>query len=283
MNKKYLSLLSGAVLTAMYASSSMAAPLPAGTKLLLTAGAGSGFNAPCPTGSCFGMQTGTKYLWTDINSENIYDPDGAMIGVNSIPGNDPGIILGKNQISGGQDLAPSALNTTAGDITGAWNFGGNYGTFYTAPGLLSVKDPAGNPVLPYDGTMTLGADANLFDDAGCALATCVGKTELKVWNVAWNGGTIPMGSQYPCVLSSCSANQKAGYFITSYVINPVNGGAWSLSFNQVVPFGGFAGFGYRAILRGTVELVPIPAAVWLFGSGLVGLAAVARRKKGHKT
>ena len=29
-----------------------------------------------------------------------------------------------------------------------------------------------------------------------------------------------------------------------------------------------------------VTLVPVPAAVWLFGSGLVGLAAVARRRRG---
>jgi hypothetical protein len=28
-----------------------------------------------------------------------------------------------------------------------------------------------------------------------------------------------------------------------------------------------------------VSAVPVPAAVWLFGSGLIGLAAVARRKK----
>lgn len=28
-------------------------------------------------------------------------------------------------------------------------------------------------------------------------------------------------------------------------------------------------------------VVPVPAAVWLFGSGLLGLAVVARRKKSH--
>ena len=29
----------------------------------------------------------------------------------------------------------------------------------------------------------------------------------------------------------------------------------------------------------TVNPVPIPAAVWLFGSGLIGLIGIARRKK----
>ncbi len=32
-------------------------------------------------------------------------------------------------------------------------------------------------------------------------------------------------------------------------------------------------------LGGTVNVVPVPAAVWLFGSGLIGLAGLARRKK----
>lgn len=32
-------------------------------------------------------------------------------------------------------------------------------------------------------------------------------------------------------------------------------------------------------IRGQVQVVPIPAAAWLFGSGLLGLAALARRRK----
>jgi hypothetical protein len=28
-----------------------------------------------------------------------------------------------------------------------------------------------------------------------------------------------------------------------------------------------------------VQVVPVPAAVWLFGSGLIGLAGIARRGK----
>ena len=43
---------------------------------------------------------------------------------------------------------------------------------------------------------------------------------------------------------------------------------------QVGPFPGQA-----PTFQGTVQAVPIPAAVWLFGSGLVGLVGVARRRK----
>ena len=38
--------------------------------------------------------------------------------------------------------------------------------------------------------------------------------------------------------------------------------------------GGFAGFGAG---QADVGAVPVPAAAWLFGSGLIGLAGVARR------
>jgi hypothetical protein len=34
-----------------------------------------------------------------------------------------------------------------------------------------------------------------------------------------------------------------------------------------------------AVHAGNVSAVPVPAAVWLFGSGLIGLVGLARRKK----
>jgi len=37
--------------------------------------------------------------------------------------------------------------------------------------------------------------------------------------------------------------------------------------------------GQAPSFQGTVSAVPVPAAVWLFGSGLVGLAGIARRRK----
>jgi hypothetical protein len=47
------------------------------------------------------------------------------------------------------------------------------------------------------------------------------------------------------------------------------------------PYGGgpFAGFNFNFNLHGSMTVVPIPAAAWLFGSGLLGLVAMARRKR----
>jgi hypothetical protein len=52
--------------------------------------------------------------------------------------------------------------------------------------------------------------------------------------------------------------------------------------NNPVPMLTSSGVGAGADMTGvsvtTVSAVPVPAAVWLFGSGLIGLAGVARRK-----
>jgi hypothetical protein len=47
----------------------------------------------------------------------------------------------------------------------------------------------------------------------------------------------------------------------------------------MVAGGVFEGFNFNFNLHGNMTVVPVPAAVWLFGSGLLGLAGVARRKK----
>ncbi len=60
--------------------------------------------------------------------------------------------------------------------------------------------------------------------------------------------------------------------------------AWRFNFNS----GGYQGSSNKgtnhyglAVRSGDVSAVPVPAAVWLFGSGLVGLIGVSRRKRRH--
>lgn len=42
---------------------------------------------------------------------------------------------------------------------------------------------------------------------------------------------------------------------------------------------GFTGAYFQFNVTGTISAVPVPAAVWLFGSGLIGLIGVAKRKR----
>ena len=74
-----------------------------------------------------------------------------------------------------------------------------------------------------------------------------------------------------------------------------DGESYTLTYTMIIPgechhvYGDPSCFGavYREnyiILRGTISgndlsTVPVPAAVWLFGSGLIGLAGIAVRKK----
>jgi hypothetical protein len=43
--------------------------------------------------------------------------------------------------------------------------------------------------------------------------------------------------------------------------------------------GPFGGFNANFNLKGTLTAVPVPAAAWLFGSGLLGFLGMARRKR----
>lgn len=49
------------------------------------------------------------------------------------------------------------------------------------------------------------------------------------------------------------------------------------------PSGSYVGFTARWTVEGTATVVPVPAAAWLLGSGLLGLAGVARRRSTVKS
>jgi len=63
----------------------------------------------------------------------------------------------------------------------------------------------------------------------------------------------------------------AGFFTGELMFSTSGGnsGSW-YSGNQY-------GFDYASI-NGTVSVIPVPTAVWLFGSGLLSLIGLARRK-----
>lgn len=77
------------------------------------------------------------------------------------------------------------------------------------------------------------------------------------------------------------SNVQSPYYWSATEYAPQTAGAWV--FNM------FYGYqdGYNktsnnyawAVQSGDVSAVPVPAAVWLFGGGLIGLAGIARRKK----
>ena len=241
---KRLTSLSAALLLVGGMSLAHAAAIPSGTKLKIDQGATDATGTGCVSGSCFSMEMAPGfYAWTGF-----------------APGTDGGLILGKNQATGGQETGPSGATATSGELTSAWLFFGNYGTFATAPFVGAGE-----------GVATTDASINVFSDASCStVAGCVGKTELNTWHTAWNGVAISMGSSTPCVLPSCSADQLTyGKGVSAWTLTPAGATGiaddlYVLNYDWVVPNGGFTGVRFGLHLTGKIgpEIVidPIPFA-----------------------
>ena len=114
--------------------------------------------------------------------------------------------------------------------------------------------------------------------------------DMSGWTLNWNGsGPIEMGTGAWNVLN-CAASHLdcAGATFVDGIADVswsgVYGDSYTLFYSATIQAGGLNGLSYFLKLTGTVEqglvpAVPVPAAVWLFGSGLLSLVGVARRKK----
>ena len=226
MNQVKLSALTAALLAASSVTTSQAAPLPQGAALSITPGVVS--NGQCASGSCFLMELSGFLVWAPIT-----------------PGTDGGLIIGKNQLPGGQQTGSSPGNTTPGEVTAAWSFFGNYGTFATAP-FTGVY-----------GSVTTDATANVFDQASCTTSlACLGKTTLGTWHLAWNGVAAPFGSAGGC--KALDPIKCVGIYNWSLNPSPVtDGSTYVLDYTWAVPNGDPSGFGNVPLwlhLTGNVSL-----------------------------
>ena len=91
--------------------------------------------------------------------------------------------------------------------------------------------------------------------------------DMSGWNVTWNGI-----SSIPLIQLSAVMNCTAGSSCS-------DSSSYTLDAAFHVPGYGFTSVQYLVHLEGYVSNVPVPAAVWLFGSGLLGLIGISRRKK----
>jgi hypothetical protein len=234
MSKKLLTVLIAIALAAgitAVTTTAIAGPLPAGTLLSITPGAGSGFGVPCSVGSCFGMVNSGIVGWTDI-----------------APGTDGGLIVGKDQAPGNQTTWPAGAG--AGELTAAWSFFGNFGCNATAAFTATNQ---GSVVT----SVTTTAIENFFDSSTCnSEVDCLNRTKLGTWHVAWNGVAVPMGSAL-----GCKSTDTAGCIgVQEWTLTPspvAQGSTYVLHHSWVVPHGDPSGFGdveYQVILRGTITL-----------------------------
>ena len=141
------------------------------------------------------------------------------------------------------------------------------------------------------GTAQTGTSTNFNGGLGSIDATWsllgspgnhVHNSALVVTNGAGNTATIDMtgfalfwGEPDARVSIDVGAGASA---IVSCGVDCSNGDTYTLDYDAFVASGNFTGVHYALHLSGTVSSVPVPAAVWLFGSGLIGLIGFARRK-----
>ena len=155
--------------------------------------------------------------------------------------------------------------------------------------LLSI--PVGAAVIPLEATIN-GAQANAgagtgSTGTGFATMTLDDSSNLFSWDISWSGllgnetvmhfhGAAPAGVNAGVqvnfgAISGTSSPSIGSTTITGAQATDLLAGLWYINIHTDRDPGGE--------IRGQVQVVPIPAAVWLFGSGLLGLVGIARRKK----
>ena len=124
-----------------------------------------------------------------------------------------------------------------------------------------------NPV-SYQSGLSHVAPTVILDESSCINNICSITADLSSWEVMWNGTAFEQGPRpdntQPFILAEGNYNLLTGFY--------------TLDWRSQILAGSFNGITSSWHLEGT-HVVPVPAAAWLFGSGLVGLIGVARRKR----
>ena len=159
---------------------------------------------------------------------------------NLSPGADGGLLINYNRFIGAID---------------SWMWAGQPGHHYTTSpvtgGTTAGLDFSGWSIYWNGAPGGIGTDLGAWTPTNCTALGCDGVSFVDdVAAFSWSG---VYGDSYSLWYSLSYLSDEPGTFI------PVN---------------------YIVHLQGTVQssLIPVPAAVWLFGSGLAGLLGMARRK-----
>jgi len=102
---------------------------------------------------------------------------------------------------------------------------------------------------------------NVLTDDGAGNVTL----DMSGWSMDWNAEVTDLGQGAAGVMT-CSGNCEGD-------------DSYTLDYTTIVPSGSFAGVLYTLHLEGSIATVPVPAAAWLLGSGLLALVGGVRVRR----
>lgn len=212
------------------------------------------------------------------------------------PANNAAFVAGNEfRVASGGNFAGFGEKSITGDQPMSWDFSmtGNHGVLTAVSGTDTVPSATTQP--PVGGGHTasgpgLFQNANFFGGGFGFLAPlgdAASNGPAEIWfdstdnftmtfpimEAHWNGAIQMLGAVEGGITFTCTGatNPGGGNCTADSLIDPAEDSA------------GFAGqytqWDFAVSVDPAHVPVPVPAAVWLFGSGLMGLVGVARRKK----
>jgi cytoskeletal protein CcmA (bactofilin family) len=175
-----------------------------------------------------------------------------------------------NSLATTSTIAPGDIAVSTTFLPGVYNVGG---LLSTTAGITLTLDATGG------GDFVFNVDNYLSFGANTVINVVGGDADTSVvWNAT--AGYVSIGADANIVgtiLAHTYVSTGAGSVVAGTgSTNNLCGGVYSAT--SYVTVGASATVGGLGC-SGTIGEIPLPAAAWLFGSGLIGLVGVARRKK----
>ncbi len=152
------------------------------------------------------------------------------------------------------------------------------------PTLSPIDGMSFNTVGSTDGTTDFGYafSAGWLDDAGNPVSEMGHMFFVNLGNIGFCNPNLPWCSEQPgwgLNNTGLFVNLQAEHYYADTAFDSIK--AWNFNFfsgDQGAHDNSIENYAW-AVRAGDVSAVPLPAAVWLFGSGLIGLLGLARRKR----
>lgn len=153
---------------------------------------------------------------------------------------------------------------------------------WTDWGIAYLEFDSNGPIVvmtaPEDDYTSSTADPDNASFAGISgdITNDIVTLDLSSWSMWWSGTITNEGPGDTCVTADFVTRCSTPLVINSY--DPSTG-AFDATWNSVIVGAWCNGCLSNWHITGTVSAVPLPAAVWLFGSGLIALFAASRKRR----